>query len=71
MFSSFHYLDAFLNDEVKSFAARCHKKPQEKIALPVQNGMDVHLVEVMLNSIDEEHYMLYPIRIRTIISIFL
>ncbi|MFO8785464.1 hypothetical protein SDB96_15525 [Legionella pneumophila serogroup 1] len=61
-YKTFHYLDAFLNDEVKSFAARCHKNTKRKNRTMRAKWHGCHLVGVMLNSIidDEEHYMLLP-----------
>ncbi|HHM2297795.1 TPA: hypothetical protein ACRIDK_000712 [Legionella anisa] len=61
-YKTFHYLDAFLNDEVKSFAARCHKNTKRKNRTIRAKWHGCHLVGVMLNSIidDEEDYMLLP-----------
>ena len=61
-YKTFHYLDAFLNDEVKSFAARCHKNTKRKNRATRAKWHGCHLVGVMLNSIidDEEDYMLLP-----------
>ncbi|HGF0779147.1 TPA: hypothetical protein ACF71V_003367, partial [Legionella pneumophila] len=61
-YKTFHYLDAFLNDEVKSFAARCHKNTKRKNRTLRAKWHGCHLVGVMLNSIvdDEEDYMLLP-----------
>ncbi|HBD7253171.1 TPA: hypothetical protein KKX04_002709 [Legionella pneumophila] len=61
-YKTFHYLDAFLNDEVKSFAARCHKNTKRKNRTTRAKWHGCHLVGVMLNSIidDEEDYMLLP-----------
>lgn len=61
-YKTFHYLDAFLNDEVKSFAARCHKNTKRKNRTIRAKWHGCHLVGMMLNSIidDEEDYMLLP-----------
>ena len=61
-YKTFHYLDAFLNDEVKSFAARCHKNTKRKNRATRAKWHGCHLVGVMLNTIidDEEDYMLLP-----------
>jgi hypothetical protein len=61
-YKTFHYLDAFLNDEVKSFASRCHKNTKRKNRTTRAKWHGCHLVGVMLNSIidDEEDYMLLP-----------
>lgn len=61
-YKTFHYLDAFLNDEVKSFAARCHKNTKRKNRTTRAKGHGCHLVGETLNSIidDEEDYMLLP-----------
>ncbi|WP_133141236.1 DUF7168 domain-containing protein [Legionella waltersii] len=61
-YKTFHYLDALLNDEVKTFAARCHKNTKRKNRTSRSKWHGYHLVGVMLNSIidDEEHYMLLP-----------
>jgi hypothetical protein len=59
-YKTFHYLDAFLNDEVKSFAARCHKNTKRKNRTSRAKWHGCHLVGTMLNPIidDDVHYML-------------
>ena len=59
---TYHYLDAFLSDEVKRFAAQCHKNTKRKNRLMKAKWHGCHLVGTMLNSIidEDEHYMLLP-----------
>lgn len=61
-YKTYHYLDAFLNDEVKSFAAHCHKNTKRKNRNARAKWHGCQLVGTMLNSIldDEEKYMLLP-----------
>ena len=59
-YKTFHYLDAFLSDEVKRFAARCHKNTKRKNRMTKAKWHGCQLVGTMLNSIinDDEDYML-------------
>lgn len=59
---TYNYLDAFLSEEVKSFASRCHKNTKKKNRTARAKWHGCSLVGAMLNSIidDEEKYMLLP-----------
>ena len=58
-YKAYHYLDAFLSDEVKRFAERCHKNTKRKNRIARSKWHGCQLVGTMLNSIidDDEDYM--------------
>lgn len=62
-YKTYHYLDAFLNDEVKRFADNCHKNTKRKNRTIKAKWHGYKLVGTMLNNIiddDDEDYMLLP-----------